>query len=293
MTGPSQPKPLVLDAEWVLRQVPVISYFCENDGLYTMRWLNAGGGNDLGYDLQDFVANKHYFAASAIHPDDLDIVDQFADRALASHRPILARYRLVHVEGRVLTTLVCARAVRDGNGQPHGFSGVVLNCGEVPGLHGPSQVLTDPGAPREQPGTPVSESPETVTPDWINTHSPVVTAVVEADESHTVRFAGGQARFLLEYPPEEFLHNAKYRASMSIVPEDQEVADEYIELCASKPGEMVVCRYRLIHARGHEVPCLYAGRGVVDGSRVLLAGVVFDLTHCRGLHGKSGILKRP
>ncbi|MBE7491810.1 MAG: PAS domain-containing protein [Planctomycetes bacterium] len=278
------------NAEWVLRQVPVISYFCENDGLYTMRWLNAGGGNDLGYDLQDFVNNKHYFAASAVHPDDLDVVDQFAERALASQRPIVARYRLVHVQGRVLPMILTARAVRDGDGQAYGFCGMVLDVSETPALQGPSKVLTDHGAPKEQPQTPLSPYPDKPDPAWINRHAPAATFAVETDESYTLRFAGGQSEFLLEYPPQDFLNNAKFRASMAVLPEDEEVADQTVEACAARPGRMVVSRYRLVHARGHAVPVLLACRGVPVEGRVLVAGIGLDLTHCPALHGKPAVL---
>ncbi|MBX3475635.1 MAG: PAS domain-containing protein [Planctomycetes bacterium] len=282
----------VIDAEWVLRQVPVISYFCENDGLYTMRWLNAGGGNDLGYNLQDFVDNKHYFAASAVHPDDLDVVDQFAERALASRRPIIARYRLVHVGGEVMPMLLAARAVRDRNGQPQGFCGMVLNIAQVPQLHGPSQVLTDPGAPREQPGTPVSDHPGVPDPAWVDTHAPAVTFAVEVDESYTLRHGGGQARFFLDYPTEQFLDNARYRPSNSVLPEDIEVTDETFDLCAANPGAMIVNRYHLVHSQGHPVPGIYAYRGVLLGDRAVVVGVGLDISDCPALKGKSCILKR-
>jgi len=289
MTGqePSQPD---FSAEWVLRQLPVISYFCENDGLYTMRWLNAGGGNDLGYDLQDFVNNKHYFAASAIHPDDLDVVDHFAERALASQRPIVARYRLVHVEGTVLPVLVVARAVRDENGRPHGFCGVVLNCTTAPQLQGPSQVMTNEDAPLEQPGSPRGPAPGVPNPDWMALHSPVVPYVVEADESHTLRYTSGQAQYLLEYRPEDFLDNIKYRATNSVLPEDTEVADNFVDACAAFPGEVIFSRYRLVHATGRTVPTLYVARGVKLADRSVVVGIVLDVTHCSGLQGKTAIL---
>lgn len=291
MTGPDQGAAVAINAEWVLRQLPAISYFCENDGLYTMRWLNAGSGNDLGYDLQDFVDNRHYFAASAVHPDDLDVVDQFAERALASRRPVIARYRLVHVEGKVLPTLLTARAVRDALGRPHGFCGMILNLADVPALQGESRVLTDPGAPTDQPRAPVDAQPERLTPAWIDRHAPAVTYVIEPDEFHSLRYAGGQADHLLGYELADFLNNVKYRAALSVLPEDEAVADEAVELAAARPGEPVVYRHRLVHAQGHAVPVLIAARCVQANGRRLVAGLAMDISHCATLQGKSCVLR--
>src|SRR5690606_4002742 len=84
---------------WLLGQVPFVSFFCDNDALYSMRFLTFGGGEAYGYKLDDFVDNKHYFAASTTHPDDLDIVDKHAEQAAAGGSPVISRYRLVQADG--------------------------------------------------------------------------------------------------------------------------------------------------------------------------------------------------
>lgn len=268
-----------------MRQLPVISYFCENDGLYTMRWLNAGGGNDLGYDLQDFVNNKHYFAASAIHPDDLDVVDDFAERALQSQRAIMARYRLVHVEGRVLPTLVIARVVRDAADKALGFCGQVLNLSDMASLQGRSGVITDHDAPRNHVEALRSADPGVPTPEWMLRHVPTA-AWVAAGGSPAAAVASPQCAPVLGATA------GHQDLSLPVHTQDAAHLAALIKKAAASAGAPVSARLRLMHATGREVPVLLSGRLVAGagagGGRVV--GVLYDLTFARQLQGKSGLV---
>jgi len=280
----AKPSSAFVDPDWVLRQLPVISYFCENDGLYTMRWLNAGGGNDLGYDLQDFVNNKHYFAASAIHPDDLDVVDDFAERALQGQRAILARYRLVHVEGRVLPTLVMARVVRDANDKALGFCGQVLNLADMASLQGPSAVITDHDAPRNHVEAPRSTDPGVPTPDWMLRQVPTPAWVAEAKGQPHLVVASAQVAPIL---------GTATGAEDTMLPvHGQDVAHvaALIQKAGANPGNSAAARVRLMHTTGREVPVLLSCRFAAGPQGGRVVGVLYDLTFARQLQGKPGLV---
>jgi len=270
-------------AEWVLRELPVITYLCENDGLYTMRWICAGGGNPLGYDLQEFVDNRHYFAASAVHPQDLDVVDEFAECAAAAARPALARYRLVTQKGRVLPMLVAARAVRDESSRAAGFCGMVLNLEDWPELQGQARVLSE--FPDTRQSAAGHARPEHITPEWIMLHVPATAYVIGNDANHTLRFASGRNSKLSGYEIEEYLPGGRYQPASAVFPDDQDVLDAYSDAAAASPGRNVAARLRLVDAGGELVPILVAARAVVVAGEPQIAGVALDLSHCPALQG--------
>ncbi|MCC6573410.1 MAG: PAS domain-containing protein [Planctomycetes bacterium] len=123
--------------------MPGVAYICENDGLYTMRYITPTLRSVLGYEPADFIDNKRHFAASVILPEDLDVVDEFAEIVAKADIAVTARYRLVRASGEVFQALVFAHALRDPKTkEPVGFCGVLTDISGVPSLQGESAVLT-------------------------------------------------------------------------------------------------------------------------------------------------------
>lgn len=123
--------------------LPGIGYMCENDELYTMRFITPTLRELMGYNPEDFIHNRKHFAASVIVPDDLDVVDEFAETIVSTGLLMAARYRLVRANGEIFPALVFARSVVDPKTkQSKGFCGIALDLSNTPALQGKSEILT-------------------------------------------------------------------------------------------------------------------------------------------------------
>lgn len=128
----------------VLDCMPAVAYLCENDELYTMRYISPTLKSVVGYAPEDFIDNRKHFAASIVLPDDLDVADEFAEAVAAARKPVAARYRLVRSNGKVFQALFVAKSVRVNNSRKAiGICGVLVDLTHVPSLQGKSQVLNE------------------------------------------------------------------------------------------------------------------------------------------------------
>ncbi len=136
----------------MLKELPGVAYLCDNDGLYTMRFLSPTLREVVGYAPGDFIANKKHFAASVVLPEDLDVVDEFAELVAHTDATVGARYRLVRSNGEVFPALVFARAVRSkAGGKVKGFSGFLADISTMPALQGKPQVVSRKGGAKARP----------------------------------------------------------------------------------------------------------------------------------------------
>lgn len=285
----SEARELDFNPAWLIGQVPFVSFFCENDALYSMRFLTFGGGEAYGYKLDDFVDNKHYFAASTTHPDDQDIVDKHAEQAVAGGSPVISRYRLVQADGEPVPVLLVSRAVYNPAGEIIGLAGIVVDLRNMPALQGPRGLLSSlrkPKAPRQ----PVEAS----TPDaaWVAAQLPVNTCYIENDTFHTARAIYGSPEEFSGYTAAQFVDARVYKAASAVHPSDVEVADQYLEQATSAEGKVVCARIRLINSDGEPFPILLFLRSTKAPGTDRLGVVVgvLDVSHAPALHGRFGVL---
>jgi hypothetical protein len=276
--------------DWLLANVPFVSFICENDPLYSMRFLYAGGGEAYGYKLEDFVHNKHYFAASTTHPDDVDIVDAHAEQAAAGGAPVVSRYRMVQASGEPVPILLISQAVFDAERGVQALAGVSFDLRNAPGLQGKPGLLSK--ARKPQLRRPLTKLPRDVNAKWSAAELPVLTFFAETDEHYTVRHSNGSLEELLGYSMQQFVNSAVYKPASTVLPEDQDIADSYIDLAGTGVNKRSIARLRLVNAKGDTVPVIIFARGArpEGAGSVGVAGGVLDISHVPALQGPFGLL---
>lgn len=278
-----------ISVEWLLRQIPAVSFFCENDPQYTMRILIGGSGRAFGYDLDDFIDNRSYFAASATHPEDLDVVDAHAEFAVTHPAPAVSRFRLIQADSSEVQIVIASRAVRNHSGEILGLAGTAIDLSCLPMLKGASALLSKP--PEVFNPRPPVASADYRNGDWLIGQLPVFNYFVEDDEDYTVRLSGGSLEELLGYDGKEFVDAKPYKASTTVYPPDQHFGDALVTAASEKPGTISAARERLVHREGHTVPVLAVARGAMpEGGKTGAAGFVLDLSYVEGLQGSPGLL---
>ena len=278
-----------IQPDWLLANVPFVSFICENDAFYSMRFLTFGGGAAFGYNVDDFIDNKHYFAASTTHPEDADIVDAHAEQAVGGGAPVVSRYRLVQADGMPVPVLLVSKAVRGASGSIEALAGVCVDLRRVPALQGPPGLLSQLRVPTRQ--RPVTQRPREIDTAWAANELPVTSFFVENDEHFTVRKSCGSVEELLGYSAEDFANARKYKPASATLPADVDIADAYIELASSQEGAQVAARLRLVNSDGESVPVIVFARGArPPGAEIGVAGGVLDIRHIPALQGPFGVL---
>ncbi len=279
-----------IPTDWLLKNVPYVSLFCANDPLYTMRFLCHGRGEAFGYNLDSFVDNKQYFAASTILPADQDIVDAHVEQALSGASPVVSRYRIVASDSEIIPVLLVGKAVYDASGTILGLAGNVLDLRGIEALQGPPGVLSKGAAPSLR--RPPAVLAEPVDAEWVGSQLPVGMFFAENDADYTVRASLGSTEELMGYSSADFVNTRHYRPSSTVPPEDQDIADAYVEHAASRDGAMSVVRLRLIQADGSLAPMLIVVRGASPrpGEPLGVAGGLFNISDVPALQGPSQLL---
>jgi PAS domain-containing protein len=281
-----------LDA-WVLSKLPGVSFVCDNDEFYTMRFIALGGDPLLGYQPEQFLASKEYYAASVVHPDDQDILDQQSE--LVARRPgnVIARYRMISAEGKPVQVLNITRALRNSRGEPTHVAGFVVDIGAFRTLQGPSRVLTDENQPGIAGQGPVDELPSPLTAAWVAQQLPVVVYATADDPNYTGVYFNERLLHELGYSRDAFVGDQSYVTSSLVAPEDQDFADLAVELAAAKEGRRAAARLRLLRHDNSEAQAVCVTRGVRDerfsGGRGV-AGIGIYVHDAQSLQGRSGIL---
>src|SRR5690606_36527524 len=97
----------------------------------------------LGYDIDDFLHNKRYAAATVVHPDDLVVLERADARQDKHHGTMMTRYRLVAADGSIVPVLDVSRAMTDADGSVTSYLSVLVDLRNAPALQGPSQILLE------------------------------------------------------------------------------------------------------------------------------------------------------
>jgi len=100
----------------LMDNIPGVFYRCAYDEHWTMHHMSAGLESFTGYKVDEIVANKIYFFASLIHPDDTDMVDRSVKAAVEDNKAWDVEYRLRLKDGTYLWVSEQGVGVRDENG---------------------------------------------------------------------------------------------------------------------------------------------------------------------------------
>ena len=130
-------------AEWVSNHLSVDTFICENDESYSVRVNRGAMEETLGYSTEDFRKAGPIKPWSVLHPDDQDVSDAYFEAAASREGTItVARIRLVAKSTEAVPVLVFARGIKLPDTDEIAISGGVLNITHVPGLQGPSKLLS-------------------------------------------------------------------------------------------------------------------------------------------------------
>jgi hypothetical protein len=282
---------LHISDEWLLANVPFVSFICDNDAFYTMRFLVGGGGHAFGYKLEEFIRNKHYFAASTTHPEDADIVDAHAEQAVAGGAPVVSRYRLVQADGTPVPVLLVSQAVLDEHGGLQALAGVSFDLRRAPELQGEPGLLSKLRKPKLR--RPRVKLTREIGASAAAAELPLLTFFAETDANYTVRHSAGALEELLGYSMNQFVNSTVYKPASTVLPEDQDIADSYIDAAGETVDRRSIARLRLVNAEGSTVPVIIFARGArpEGAERVGVAGGVLDISHVPALQGRFGLLE--
>lgn len=123
-----------------IHALPVVTLYAANDEHYTLKFANAEAARLLGYPVEEFLENRHYTAASVVHPHDLDFLEWMDEQMAREGGTLVARYRLIDAEGREVPVIDVSRAHMLG-GSCAGFYSVLFDVRGIPSLQGPTQRL--------------------------------------------------------------------------------------------------------------------------------------------------------
>ena len=119
---------------------------------------------------------------------------------------------------------------------------------------------------------------------------PAITLYAANDEHYTLKLVNAEAARLLGYSMEDFLGNKQYTAASVVHPADLDFLEQMDDQMAREGGTVIV-RYRLIDAKGQEVPVMDVSRpDMRDGKCVGFFSVLIDLRDLPALQGPSARL---
>ncbi|PCH62907.1 MAG: hypothetical protein COC04_05040 [Gammaproteobacteria bacterium] len=114
----------------LIENVPGITYHCACDEDWTMEFISDEVESITGYPASDFIANKIRTYASIIHPDDVQLVDETVQIAVAKKQPYTIEYRIVSADDEIKWQYEKGRGVFDGNGDLYRLDGVIIDITE-------------------------------------------------------------------------------------------------------------------------------------------------------------------
>ena len=110
-----------------MEQLPAIVYSenVSDDGLQVV-YINPRVGDVLGITPEEWIADPSVWQRS-LHPDDVDAVLAENDRTEATGEPFEIEYRMIARDGRVVWFHDVATLVRDADGEPAFWQGVMTD----------------------------------------------------------------------------------------------------------------------------------------------------------------------
>jgi len=194
-----------------------------------------------------------------VHPSDRDLVVEESNEAARTFEPYRARYRAIHRDGRVVWIDEESVPIRDGNGVPMYWLGMMRDITEDVSTRGQlHDARTKYGALVEQ--------------------IPAIVYVDVADDRMTTTYVSPQIETLLGYTAEEYVRDPGLWGRM-LHPDDRGSAvDTYLR--GRELGQPFVYEYRLIARDGRVL--WFRDSAIVlpaaEGKPAQIQGVMLDIT---------------
>ncbi len=245
------------------------------------------------------IPNAADFWGKRIHPEDAEAFcrsnQDVADGRTERHAVV---YRVENAYGQWVRLICKGRMIRDGQGRPDLFAGIIRNL--------------DASCAGTEPGLPCTDL--TILEELL---SPVCQEETGADREgereHGCNMLGRELQFLVEksrngifeaqmsdgfpllyandgyfrlhgYTREQFFHERNNRASLVVYEEDLPGLEKQIEDLIQNREPQVVLEYRIVK-RDSSIAWVYVNAGLVmreDGT-VVMMGMILDITERRGL----------
>src|SRR5207249_1415286 len=113
----------------LVEQIPVVTYIDAVDARSSTVYISPQVDEMVGYGPDAWTSDPHLWA-KLLHPDDRDRVLEENDRTNETGEPFRVEYRLVSRDGREVWVRDEATLVRDGEGRPRFWQGVMYDITE-------------------------------------------------------------------------------------------------------------------------------------------------------------------
>ncbi len=111
----------------LVANIPGITYRCLNNQRWTMEFISDEVERLTGFPAGDFMGTPIRTYSGLIHPEDLPLVEQNLQRALAGHRSYEMQYRLMCKDGRFIWVMERGQGVHDEDGRLMWLDGVIID----------------------------------------------------------------------------------------------------------------------------------------------------------------------
>jgi PAS domain S-box-containing protein len=238
--------------------IPGITYRCLADRDWTMAYISDVVAEVTGYPASDFIDGVRTFA-SIIHPEDAERVAAEIAAAVASDRPYILEYRLLHRDGSIRWMDERGRGCFNDDGKMIFLDGAMFD-------------ITDQKLAAESLRI-MEERFRTLA-----ANIPGITYRCLCDADWTMAYISDVVEEVTGYPASDFIDGVRTFASI-IHPEDSDRLVKEIDESVSEDRPYIL-EYRLIRRDGSIRWMDERGRACFDeeGKVLFLDGAMFDIT---------------
>jgi PAS domain S-box-containing protein len=241
----------------LVEQIPAIVYREDvtGDGLQIV-YINSQVEQLLGISPEEWIRDPGVWL-EAIHPDDRELVERENRRTELSGEPFLIQYRMIARDGRLVWFRDHAVLVRDPDGEPAYWQGVMMDI-----------------TPLKEATGQLSEAEARYR--TLVEQIPAIAYIDPVEDGPTV-YISPQVESILGYEPQEWYADQDLWKKI-VHPDDREAMEG-----GPVHAEPHAATYRLIARDGHEVWVQDQARLVLDpdGRPVYWQGVLIDVTEQR------------
>lgn len=134
-------EPFIPTSAEFVGNLPAALVYVDNDEHYTLRFANQRTANMLGYDMKDFLNSEKYKAASVVHPEDLDLLEEIEKLQAETSDPLIVRYRLIDSTGKEVPVIDISQPYYDADGKLRGAITLLVDLRGAPELQGERGLL--------------------------------------------------------------------------------------------------------------------------------------------------------
>ena len=210
----------------LVEKLPAITYIYPVEGTAMPRYISPQIEAILGYSAEEWTADPVSWDTT-VHPEDRELLTSTFEQADRTLEPYSLDYRVVASDGRTVWFHEEAHMVRNIEGQPLYWLGVILDISEAKEAEARSR-----------------ETDRRFRTLFEN--GPAITVIVSAEEE--VLHVSPQIEDVYGYPPEEFIRNPGLWNDV-LHPDDRaRIMD--LDRSTDETGEPFVADYRIISASG-------------------------------------------